>query len=153
VIDVNSKFTELRPPRIAQFLVVAAGLLHWAAAPKLHLYSNALLGSVIIAIGLYVMLAAWWLFKKRRTAICPTDTPSNLVVEGIYRVTRNPMYLGIVAMLLGLAMIVGSLPFYLAAMAYMLVINSVFCAYEEEKLLRQFGDDYLHYKNRVRRWL
>jgi len=150
---MNSRLLEFKPPRIAQFLVAVAVLLHWASPLRLELFANSVLGSMLIAIGFCTMTAGWWLFKKQRTAICPTDKPSSLVVSGIYTITRNPMYLGIFAMLLGLAMIVGSLPFYTAALAYFVVMDTVFCPYEEDSLLRTFGDEFLRYKARVRRWL
>ena len=150
---MSSKLLEFRPPRIAQFLIAVAMLLHWATPLRLELFANSGLGSLLIAIGLYTMTAGWWLFKKQRTVICPTGMPSSLVVTGIYAITRNPMYLGIFAMLLGLAMIVGSVPFYTAAIAYIVVMDTVFCPYEEEKLLRLFDDDFLRYRARVRRWL
>jgi protein-S-isoprenylcysteine O-methyltransferase Ste14 len=135
------------------FLVVAAVLLHAATPMRLELFANDVLGALLIAAGFCTMMAGWWRFRKQRTVICPTGTPSSLVVSGIYRITRNPMYLGMIAMLLGIAMIVGSLPFYAAAIVYIIVMNTVFCPYEEEKLQRLFGHEFLRYKARVRRWL
>lgn len=84
---------------------------------------------------------------------CPTATNDRLVTTGIYRYTRNPMYLGIIGLLLAIAIHVGTLPFYLAAAVYFIVINHVFCPYEEAKLAATFGDHYNAYRNRVRRWL
>lgn len=150
---MSSKLLDFRPPRIAQFLVAVAVLLHWAIPLRLELFTSVVVGALVIAIGFYTMMAGWWLFRKHRTVVCPTGTPSKLVVNGIYRITRNPMYLGMFIMLLGLAMIVGSIPFYAAAIAYLLVMEFVFCPYEEEKLLRLFGDEFLQYKSSVRRWL
>lgn len=144
---------EFKPPRIALFLIFVAALLHVTIPLRLELFANGVLGSLLVAIGFCSMMAGWWLFKKRRTVICPTGTPSSLVVGGIYKITRNPMYLGMFAMLLGLAMIVGSIPFYTAAIAFVIVMDTVFCPYEEEKLRRQFGNEFLHYKAKVRRWL
>ena len=56
-------------------------------------------------------------------------------------------------MLWWLAMIVGSVPFYLAAVAYFVAMDAAFCPYEEEKLQRLFGDTFLRYREKVRRWL
>ncbi len=63
------------------------------------------------------------------------------------------MYLGLILMLFGLALYVGTPPFYLAAVAYFAVINWSFCPYEEAKLANSFGQEYLDYKDCVRRWL
>jgi protein-S-isoprenylcysteine O-methyltransferase Ste14 len=63
------------------------------------------------------------------------------------------MYLGIVLMLLAVALGTGSLPCYLASLAFFLVIDSVFCPFEERKLEQAFGSAYTRYRSTVRRWL
>lgn len=83
----------------------------------------------------------------------PNEATHYLITDGIYRLTRNPMCLGMIAMLLGVAAYFGSLPFYVAAIAYFLIIDRVFCAYEESKLAASFGREYEAYRSRVRRWL
>jgi protein-S-isoprenylcysteine O-methyltransferase Ste14 len=62
------------------------------------------------------------------------------------------MYLGVTSMLLAVATFVGTFPFYLATTAYFLVLNNVFCPYEETRLAEAFGDTYITYKIKVRRW-
>jgi protein-S-isoprenylcysteine O-methyltransferase Ste14 len=150
---MNSKLLDFTPPRIAQFLVAVAALLHWAFPFRHELFASSILGFLLIVIGFGTMMAGWWLFRKQRTVICPTGMPTSLVVTGIYSITRNPMYLGIFTMLLGLAMIVGSIPFYTAAFVYLVAMDAVFCPYEEDRLRQLFGDDFYRYKARVRRWL
>ena len=145
---------DYRPPRIAQFFVLTAALLHWATPlSQLHVYTNQVLGIILGVGGFGVMMWGWWLFKRYHIAICPTAKTDRLVTSGVYRVTRNPMYLGVVCMLLAVAIFVGTFPFYLATAVYFLVINNVFCPYEENKLSEAFGDTYISYKNKVRRWL
>lgn len=143
-----------RPPRIAMALAAAAAGLHWLTADLLAFRLTSRLGGVaLIAFGLCVMLHAWWLFKAAHVAIGPTARTTRLVTRGAYRVTRNPMYLGLVSMMTGLAVLVGSLPFYAAALAYFIVIDRAFCRYEEAKLAAGFGTEYVAYMSRVRRWL
>jgi protein-S-isoprenylcysteine O-methyltransferase Ste14 len=143
-----------RPPKIAQLLVLAAVVLHWATPlGRLDIFSNQVFGISLGIGGFGVMMWGWWLFKKYDTAICPTAKTDRLVTSGAYRFTRNPMYSGMILMLLALAIFVGTFPFYLAAVACFIVINTVFCPYEESKLTETFGDTYLYYKNKVRRWL
>ncbi len=149
-----SRLIELRPPRIAQLLTAIAALWHWAFADAGRgAYSEPYLGIALGLVGFSIMLWGWALFKRFDTAICPTATSRHLVTTGIYRFSRNPMYLGIVLMMTALALIVGSPPFYLVGLIYFFVINAVFCPYEEHKLEASFGDIYLDYKQRVRRWL
>ena len=143
-----------RPPRIAQLFVLTAALLHLATPfSQLHVYSSQVLGAILGIGGFGVMIWGWWLFKRYDTAICPTAKTDFLVTFGVYRVSRNPMYLGLVSMLLAVAIFVGTFPFYLATTAYFLVINNAFCPYEESKLSEAFGDSYMSYKNKVRRWI
>lgn len=151
---MKARFIDYRPPRIAQLFVLTAVVLHWATPmSRLHVYSNHPLGVTLGMGGFVIMMWGWWLFKKEDTAICPTAKSEHLVTTGIYRLTRNPMYLGVVAMLLGIAVFVGTVPFYLAAVAFFAVINRVFCPYEENKLGETFGASYLSYKQIVRRWI
>ena len=152
-IEINgSRIIEVRPPRIAQLLVLIAFVTHWFFPVSARLYSNATLGVIGIVGGLSLMLVAWRQFKKRDTAVCPTDTPSSLVTDGVFRVSRNPMYLGILITLVGFALIAGSIPFYLAVIAWFVVMDRAFCPYEEEKLTDLFADRYVDYCDRVRRW-
>jgi protein-S-isoprenylcysteine O-methyltransferase Ste14 len=148
------KVIDFRPPRIAMLFGLAAAALHWGLPVwnKMR-FSYPVFGAVTAAGGFMAMMWGWWLFKKHDVAICPTQKTVRLVTRGIYRFTRNPMYLGFILMLLGLAFFVGTPPFYLAAGAYFVLINWVFCPYEEAKLTGTFGQEFLNYKARVRRWL
>jgi protein-S-isoprenylcysteine O-methyltransferase Ste14 len=99
------------------------------------------------------MLRAWWLFRQRGTAVCPTGKTSSLITSDIYRLTRNPMYLGIVLILAGIAISTGGPSYYVASLAFFLVIDSVFCPFEEQKLTRTYAQAFTRYKSDVRRWL
>jgi len=143
-----------RPPRVAMTFILFATALHlltpatWPAPP-----SSVASGALVALLGCSIMLRAWWLFRKRETAICPTARASVLITHDIYRMTRNPMYLGIVLMLLGLAVATGGVFFYLACLAFFLVADYVFCTHEETKLAGIFGAAYRNYLGTVRRWL
>jgi protein-S-isoprenylcysteine O-methyltransferase Ste14 len=144
----------LRPPRIGMGLAACAALLHWG----LDLGQGARLsfpgaGMAMGIAGFGFMMWAWLLFRKRDIGLCPTAPSTQLAVDGPFRFTRNPMYLGMVLMMGGLSLIFGTLPFYGAAIGYLLILNSVFCPYEERKLAEAFGKPYLTYRSRVRRWL
>lgn len=143
-----------RPPRIAMTLVTTAAVLQFAAPASWPALPASLTGGSITAvIGLLIMLRAWWLFRVRGTAICPTAHTSLLITDDVFELTRNPMYLGIVLMLLGAALGSGGLFYYLAALTFFLIIDAVFCPYEEDKLSQSFSEDFADYGHRVRRWL
>ncbi len=79
--------------------------------------------------------------------------PTALVTTGPFRFSRSPMYLGVTCLLLGIALLVGTLPLFLAPVAFALTMNASYIPREERNLERQFGQEYMDYKNRVRRWL
>jgi len=143
-----------KPPRIAMSLLVLATLSKlvlpaiWVTLP-----SFLIAGITFSALGFGIMIRAWWLFQQHETAICPTAGTTSFIVGDIYRLTRNPMYLGMILILIGIALLVGSWPYYFAAILYAVILDHVFCRYEESKLLEQFGIEYTEYTARVRRWV
>ena len=145
-------FIEYRPPRIAMSFVLLAIAANAFVPLQMHA-SLPFAATLTGAIGFLLMLRAWWLFRLVNTAVCPTESATTLVTHGVFAITRNPMYLGIFLMLLGLAMATGSAPFYVAAAGYGVVMDRVFCPYEEQKSVAEFGEDYLDYVRKVRRWL
>jgi protein-S-isoprenylcysteine O-methyltransferase Ste14 len=111
------------------------------------------LGWVLVVAGL--AFAYWGIatFLRRRTAVYPNRDASTLVIEGPYRFTRNPMYSGMAVAYIGGACIVSSLwPILLLPVALMALVRFVI-AREERYLTEAFGDQYLEYRRRVRRWI
>lgn len=123
-----------------------------AAQSTFH-YSSIYLSGGLVSAGFTVMMMAWCQFKERKVAICPTASTNYLISDGIYRLTRNPMYLGMVTMLGGVAVFIGTLPFYAVTIVYFVLMDRWFCPYEEEKLVVTFGYDYDSYRSKVRRWI
>lgn len=117
------RFINYRPPRIAMVFVLVATALHGLVPEWGRFHTHPWFGITLAIIGFAVMLWGWWLFKEQAVAICPTAETARLVTHAIYRFTRNPMYLGLMLILLGLAVHVGSLPYYLATAAYFSVMN------------------------------
>jgi protein-S-isoprenylcysteine O-methyltransferase Ste14 len=99
------------------------------------------------------MVWGWSLFRSRSTPIRPRDQPIKLVTAGAFQFSRNPMYLGIGAMLFGLALAIGSLPMLVAPIGFLVLMDRVFIPYEEQRLRKTFGSVYEEYQNDVRRWL
>jgi protein-S-isoprenylcysteine O-methyltransferase Ste14 len=148
------KIIEMRPPRIAIVLIAIAFALHWLLPVWKWLeFSYPFLGTTIAVFGMVAIIWSWWLFKKRNVAICPMTKTEKLIVDGIYRFSRNPMYVGFVVVLSGIALYMGTLPFLFATFIYFIILNSVFIPFEEDKLENSFGSEYLAYKKRVGRWL
>lgn len=148
------KIIEMRPPRIAMGLTLVAAVLHlsmniWESA-RLSLPRT---GILVIVAGFCLMMWPWLLFKRGNLAVCLPNKTAYILTTGPYRFSRNPMYLGMILMMLGTALYFGTLPFYISAGAFFVIINFAFCPYEENKLINAFGEEYRKYKNRVRRWI
>jgi len=112
-----------------------------------------LLGVVPFLIGLIMNLAADRLFKQHETTVKPFEKSAFLIVSGVYRVSRNPMYLGFVLVLLGIATIMGSLSPWIVVPVFAVLMDVVFIQTEERMMAVEFGESWLAYKARVRRWL
>ena len=110
-------------------------------------------GGILILVGLVVNFAGAGLFLRRRTAIIPFKPASSLVTSGIYGWTRNPMYLGIALIYAGIAILLNSLLALVLLPVVLVIIQTRVIAREEAYLERAFGNDYLAYKHRVRRWI
>ncbi len=144
---------EIRPPRIACLLLGFSTVVHLALRSyKLLVFRSYSGAAVLGAGGLVMMLWAWGLFRIRKTAICPTFCSSTLVTEGPYRVSRNPMYLGMTGMLGAVALALGTLPMFLTPVAFFVLMDRVFVPFEERKMAQQFGAPFEAYSRRVRRW-
>jgi protein-S-isoprenylcysteine O-methyltransferase Ste14 len=110
------------------------------------------LGLALIAagVGMNLWSAAW--FRKNRTTIDPRGNPAYLAREGLYRVSRNPMYLGMLIVLLGVSVFLGDWFAFMAPLLFMWIVSAHFIRREEQALLAGFGDAYRQYQARVRRW-
>ena len=112
-----------------------------------------LVGGAIIVVGLVLLVVANGLFVRAGTDIIPFRNVSTLVTGGVYRYTRNPMYLGMVAVLLGCAITVGAASALLVPLVFAVIIQARFIVPEEQMLRSAFPEQYPAYCQRVRRWM
>ena len=111
-------------------------------------------GVIVMVIGLLGPFISIPHFLSVGTQVQPTSPENNkLVVSGLYALTRNPMYLGMVIFALGAAMWFGRPLMYLAPLGVFAITNWVFIPFEEAKMRRQFGAEFDAYCKRVRRWI
>ena len=92
-------------------------------------------------------------FRRAGTPVIPFQPSTALVVDGPYRISRNPIYLGMAALYVGLAFILGLMWALLFLPLVLLAVDRLVIACEEPYLERKFGQDYVAYKSRVRRWI
>lgn len=112
-----------------------------------------LVGGIIILFGLYLLVAANGLFVRSGTEIVPFREVSTLVTTGVYRLSRNPMYLGMTMVLLGSAITVGAASALLIPIVFIVIIEFRFVRQEEQILHQLFPEEFSAYCRRVRRWL
>jgi len=113
-----------------------------------------LVGMAIFVAGGVPPILAFRTFRLAGNNIDPlAETNSDLITQGPYAFSRNPMYLGLVVIALGAAIWVGVWPMLAAPLAAFLTANFVHIPFEEAKLRRQFGPAFDAYAHRVRRWI
>ena len=110
-------------------------------------------GMVLLLAGALLNLSADQAFKTYQTTVKPFEESSVLITSGVFGLSRNPMYLGMVLILLGIALLLGTLTPVLIIPVFTLAMNVVFITAEEHMLAEKFGEDWEKYKNKVRRWL
>ena len=110
-------------------------------------------GLLPLLAGFVLTAVAARLFTRSKTGVKPFTPVTMLVESGPYRFTRNPMYVGLVLILIGVAVLYGTLSPWLGVVAFAWWIDFRFIRHEEAMLEAQFGQPYLDFKRRVRRWV
>jgi protein-S-isoprenylcysteine O-methyltransferase Ste14 len=127
---------------------LAAGLARWLPVAPLPRAP----GWLLVAAGLGLIgWSAWW-FRAKRTTIEPHREPSALIVEGPYRLNRNPIYTGMTLILMGWAFLLGAASALVPALAFPWLIDRRFVRGEEAALRRRFGAEAERYLAATRRW-
>lgn len=149
---------ELKIPPV--LLVVIMAVLMWAVSrllPQLYvpLSLRIVVFAVLAAIGAWIALAGVRAFKMAETTVNPTtpNASSSLVTSGIYQRTRNPMYVGLLLLLVGWGVFLASLYALALTAGFVLYMNRFQIRPEERALVSIFGAEVLTYQKQVRRWL
>jgi protein-S-isoprenylcysteine O-methyltransferase Ste14 len=145
---------QIFPPSYMLVGVLSMLVLHYlfpivALIPKPWI----LLGVFPMALGIWINLIADKQFKEAQTAIKSFGDPSILIIKGVYRFSRNPMYLGMAMVLFGVAFFLGSLTPLVIVPIFIWLVNEIFIKFEERKLEEEFGQAFFEYASRVRRWI
>jgi protein-S-isoprenylcysteine O-methyltransferase Ste14 len=111
------------------------------------------LGGVLIIVGLAIAKIVSNQFTKRNTEIHTFKVPGQLVTNGLFKYSRNPIYLGFSVLLSGLAVLFGSLSAFVIVFLFIIATDRWYIKFEEKKMQEQFGEAYRNYKMKVRRWI
>jgi protein-S-isoprenylcysteine O-methyltransferase Ste14 len=135
-------------------LLVLSVLLHFIFPAPAFLSPPSTYSGVLI-IGFGFVLAFWSrsLFLKNATTLQPSEEPTSLVTSGPFRISRNPIYLGMALILLGVAVVLGTLVALAFSVLFVALIDFFIIPGEEWKLEKIFGEPYREYKKSVRRWI
>jgi protein-S-isoprenylcysteine O-methyltransferase Ste14 len=108
---------------------------------------------LILIGGAGLLWCIWNFFSTGRGTISPIDPPKHLVVRGLYKYVRNPMYVSVVTVLLGEAILFASSSIFIEALVFFVLANLFVAYYEEPNLRRRFGESYENYLRTVHRWI
>ncbi|HSM72500.1 MAG TPA: isoprenylcysteine carboxylmethyltransferase family protein [Anaerolineales bacterium] len=145
---------KIHPPILLLIHLFAAFALNWllilsSALPKFVEW----VGYGLILTGLLFAFWAMNQFKKADTTLDPHGLVSAVVVDGPYRFSRNPIYIGLLSILIGIPLIYGNVWGVVVSPFFILLMNHFVIQHEEAYLEEKFKDVYTSYKSRVRRWL
>ncbi len=147
---------ELKVPPAIVGAVIAVGM--WFLAHTLPAFAYAPLRVATVGLGLLgVVIIGWAMlsFLEAQTTVNPMkpSSASSLVTSGIYRHSRNPMYLGMLLILVGWALYLANILTFLVLPAFILYMNQFQIKPEERALTARFGREYLEYMSQVHRWI
>ncbi|MEX0290039.1 MAG: isoprenylcysteine carboxylmethyltransferase family protein [Flavobacteriaceae bacterium] len=150
----NLVFTILQPGLVAGLIPFWILGNRFEVALKQPFQSNHYLGAMIFLLGLIIMLWCITSFAvKGKGTLSPVDPTKKLVISGLYKFSRNPMYVGVVLILIGEAIFFQSRELWLYVIAVFVAFNLFAMLVEEPRLRRDFGEEYRNYCKRVRRWI
>lgn len=144
----------VHPPVVTlAFLLIAYALGRFVPIPFAVPAMLRYIGLAFAFVGFLLGIGAFIEFMKARTTLDPHGVAKQLVTSGIYRFTRNPIYLGFLLVIVGLPLYFGLYWGILLAPFYVFLMNRLIIQHEEAYLERKFGKTYMDYTSQVRRWL
>ena len=110
-------------------------------------------GLGLIGVGFLLAFNSIARFIRAKTGVVPFSESTTLITDGFYKYTRNPMYVGMNSFLLGLLIILNNPINFTFLVIFFFIVRNLFVVKEEVQMEETFGEDYLTYKGKVRRWL
>ena len=145
----------IAPPPIIALALVALGVALGALWPVeiIPVPWNYVAGGPVIAGSLLLVATAFRLFRRAHTPVPTYRTPTTLVTDGVYAILRNPIYLSMMVLMIGLAVTLDNIWLLALAAIFQQIIRWGVIAREERYLEAKFGEDYRAFKQSTRRWI
>jgi len=142
-------------PPLLYLLVLATGILVSYFFPQ-HLINFSIampMGILFLITGITTLILAATLFRKNKNPVNPSGSTQLIICSGIYKYTRNPMYLSLTLIFTGISIITNAWFSFVLLFPLLLICQKGIIEREEKYLTRKFGNEYLNYKEKVRRWI
>jgi len=147
---MKNRFT---PPDMILVIILLEFLMHhFLPIKQIISYPYNLLGIILLVVG---MIPNFWVYFQFK-GVTPRDIyemPKKLITSGLFKISRNPVYLGMALILTGLAILLGSLISFIFPIIFIILTDKFIFPTEEKNLEKTFGKKYKEYKKRVRRWI
>ncbi|WP_179188073.1 methyltransferase family protein [Kiloniella majae] len=144
----------LLPPFFFLICIVLMGLLGtYYPVIRFLQYPWTLIGLLDLIGGLSITVIAGAQFMRAKTNLKTFNKPDQFVTSGLFKFSRNPMYLGFAISTFGIALYLGALSPFLICVLFILVADRWYIAHEEVVMAETFGEAYMDYKAKVRRWI
>lgn len=145
------------PPPIFFFVCLGCGLLLEYLLPisliNLPLVPRVIVGGIFIMIAIFFAASGFFMLIMNKTTFDTSKSTSKIVTNGVYRFSRNPLYLSLLLLLSAFAVLLSSLWIFMAIPVLYVLFLFKAVQPEEKYLLQKFGEEYLHYSKKVRRWI
>lgn len=156
--DIDERYgfrmKKILPPTLFMICIGLMIVLHFII-PTLQLlgFPYNLAGLGIICFGIWLSREGSNQFERAKTTVMTFDIPNVLVTDGLFRYSRNPMYLGFAIASVGIWLLLGSLTPAFIAITFIILLDRYYIRYEELIMQQTFGTQYLNYIKQVRRWI
>jgi protein-S-isoprenylcysteine O-methyltransferase Ste14 len=148
------KSKRILPPAYLAASLIAMALLHFLMpVSEIIVYPWILPGIVPLTAWIALNLIADKAFNRAQTTVKPFERSTTLITTGVFQICRHPMYLGMVLILSGLAIFMGSLTPFIVIVIFAVLMEVVFIRTEEQMLAQQFGEVWNVYTDKVRKWV
>ena len=144
------------PPSIFFTCLIAGGILHALFRATLGGFPDAVRiwgGIILLGIAGIIAASAFLVLHQHKTALNPYKATTRIAQKGVFRFTRNPMYLSLALLLAAIALLINAFSFVIMTILFVVIISRGVIQPEEAYLEKKFGAEYNSYRERVRRWL